>query len=514
MEKIWKNLWRRKRKKVKKENEEDEIEDIGSDKENLKNEEKNDTIVIGERSCPQRVLVTSSVGNETFPRANLPTHSTHGPQGPRWTAHHNNVAASASSLGPSRSVPYEQRTWTRSQHFHYPYGQERQSSSRTGLSMGYSSRSLIQGEKRRETTLKRPVEPGDRYKSTSSVHHFHIPGPAPRLVYNRPGTRTAMSRLVEQFSNTSPRTRSPSMNNEEPITLAHYPGGTPSQTRLEREYITAPPFGDQERKRRRSGSVMEEEEEIEHEELKHEKNVDLVEEEKMKRNEEELKKISSGIGKVFLDTIRKTEKIRSARGTNIDPRSAARTPSANRMPKYRLRYDSPAWASPSRDTLHARPWDSVEDLACPVVLTSSGCASGCNSDHYPSAALASLGPYRSTSTLIRSHPSLVTGTLHRPVTPPKPGYTQSRASTLPHIRSVSGRIIDQELELVTEDVDHDGDEGSVSNPHSGVITTVSNSFSWATLAKFQTDEADRKIRKNTYFKRPMLKHSGTLLDLQ
>ena len=23
-----------------------------------------------------------------------------------------------------------------------------------------------------------------------------------------------------------------------------------------------------------------------------------------------------------------------------------------------------------------RPWDSVEDLACPVVLTSSGCASG------------------------------------------------------------------------------------------------------------------------------------------
>ena len=108
---------------------------------------------------------------------------------------------------------------------------------------------------------------------------------------------------------------------------------------------------------------------------------------------------------VFLDTIRKTERIRSSRGTTIDPRSAARTPAANRlifinirimimiiiirimimiiiirimimiriylcyrmpkyrntsknlcyrMPKYRLRYDSPAWASPSRDTLHAR----------------------------------------------------------------------------------------------------------------------------------------------------------------
>ena len=73
-----------------------------------------------------------------------------------------------------------------------------------------------------------------------------------------------------------------------------------------------------------------------------------------RRHEEELSKISSGIGKVFLDTIKKTEKIRSARQTNIDPRSAARTPAANKMPKYRLRYDSPAWASPSRDTMHGR----------------------------------------------------------------------------------------------------------------------------------------------------------------
>ena len=78
---------------------------------------------------------------------------------------------------------------------------------------------------------------------------------------------------------------------------------------------------------------------------------DMVVNEKQRRHEEELKKISSGIGKVvhkiippinppcschhllpqvFLDTIRKTERIRSARGTTIDPRSAARTPAANR----------------------------------------------------------------------------------------------------------------------------------------------------------------------------------------
>jgi len=234
--------------------------------------------------------------------------------------------------------------------------------------------------------------------------------------------------------------------------------------------------------------------------------------EKMRRNEEELKKISSGIGKVFLDTIRKTERIKSTRGTAIDPRSAARTPAANRVPKYRLRYDSPAWASPSRDTLHARPWDSVEDLACPVVLTSSGCASGCNSDHYPSA-LASPGPYhtRSTSTLVRSHPSL-TATFPRSSSPLRPGYTHGRPYTLPHIRSVSGRIIDGGLE---------GEEGeepmanmeALPNQHSGVVSTVSNTFSWAALARYQTEETNRKEGRSSHFHRPQLKHSRTLLDL-
>ncbi len=32
----------------------------------------------------------------------------------------------------------------------------------------------------------------------------------------------------------------------------------------------------------------------------------------------------------------------------LDPRSAARTPAANREPHYRLRYESPVNASPSR----------------------------------------------------------------------------------------------------------------------------------------------------------------------
>ena len=179
---------------------------------------------------------------------------------------------------------------------------------------------------------------------------------------------------------------------------------------------------------------------------------------KLKKTEEELSKISSGIGKVFLETIRQTERIKGSKLLNIDPRyqiyfslqytnlnfyfkgtvkenwkgvqvktwtlqelmatymsstwcsclekfnlflnfkvstldieikclrlmqylhkssnlwsynenksiwsitallnsifrSAARTPGANREPRYKLRYNSPAWASPSRDTMHAR----------------------------------------------------------------------------------------------------------------------------------------------------------------
>ena len=167
--------------------------------------------------------------------------------------------------------------------------------------------------------------------------------------------------------------------------------------------------------------------------------------------------MQNGIGKVFLDTIRKTEKIRNEKVHQIDPRSAARTPAANKMPKYRLRYDSPAWASPSRDTYHGRygvrwhvsrghdftcfrPWDSEEDISHPVVLTSSGCASGCASDHLPNArSTRDLQSARSHSTLVRSVPSLPGAGTLRHSTPVRPGYTH--ASTMPHIRSVSGDIL-------------------------------------------------------------------------
>lgn len=59
------------------------------------------------------------------------------------------------------------------------------------------------------------------------------------------------------------------------------------------------------------------------------------------KEEEELSKIASGIGKVFLQNVREREKIRQYRQTHLDPRNASRTPSAAREPNYRLRYQSP-----------------------------------------------------------------------------------------------------------------------------------------------------------------------------
>jgi len=202
---------------------------------------------------------------------------------------------------------------------------------------------------------------------------------------------------------------------------------------------------------------------------------------------------------VFLQTIKQTERIKNAKLQNIDPRSAARTPGANKEPRYKLRYNSPAWASPSRDTMHARPWDSMEDLERPVVLSSSGCASGCTSDLCPA---------------VNSAPPPYTPTLPRAV---KPGYTQFKSSTMPHIRSVSGRILNDELDIgsltlpMATSTPTPG-EASLTHQHSGVLYTTNNNFSWLTLAKFQNEDTLRRNTSTRFFKRPNLKHNQTILD--
>ena len=142
-----------------------------------------------------------------------------------------------------------------------------------------------------------------------------------------------------------------------------------------------------------------------------------LEGDKLKKEEKELRKISTGssLGKVFLDTVKQREKINAERRAFIDPRSCARTASATREPHHRLRYDSPVNASPSRLT-HSRA-ETLPDMEAP-------------STFYRSSSGRSLGtPGHSTPGLHHSTPNYrVVSSLGGP---PKPGYTGRKSSTLP-----------------------------------------------------------------------------------
>ncbi|GIY35916.1 hypothetical protein CEXT_652542 [Caerostris extrusa] len=184
--------------------------------------------------------------------------------------------------------------------------------------------------------LKKPIEP----KPPKSPQ-FHRPpdGSDRRRTWCKsPSHRAGMQALVESIQSTTPRPRSPHMNNEEPIEYSQYPGGQPPPPndipRIERDDFPAPPFPftDPERKRRWSGSSkgMDAEEDIEITEP------------------------------VFLKTVREREKIKAWKKSNLDPRNASRTASASKEPFVRLRYDNPVNASPSRDSDHPRPWEDED----------------------------------------------------------------------------------------------------------------------------------------------------------
>ena len=52
-----------------------------------------------------------------------------------------------------------------------------------------------------------------------------------------------------------------------------------------------------------------------------------------------------------------------------------------------------------------------------------------------------------------------------------------------------------------------------SSSHSGVVTSVTNSFSWATLARYQERSLGSKNNSNKFFRKPDLKHKRTILDI-
>lgn len=208
--------------------------------------------------------------------------------------------------------------------------------------------------------LRRPLEP-----HPPKSPQFHRPpdglGSRKKLPI-KPQTKQGMQVLVDTIQSSVPRPKSPHMNNEEPIELAHFPGARPPKPteipKIERDDFPAPPFPytDPERRRRWSGSSKEyevDEEEEASEEI-------FEEDPQLKKEEEELSKIATGIGKVFLKTVKEREKYRAWKMTHVDPRNASRTPSASKEPTYRLRYDNPVNASPSRDIDRPRPWEEDE----------------------------------------------------------------------------------------------------------------------------------------------------------
>ena len=59
-----------------------------------------------------------------------------------------------------------------------------------------------------------------------------------------------------------------------------------------------------------------------------------------------------------------------------------------------------------------------------------------------------------------------------------------------------------------------GEQGQgAASSHSGVLTSVTNSFSWATLARYQEHSLGSKNISNKFFRKPDLKHKRTILDI-
>lgn len=62
----------------------------------------------------------------------------------------------------------------------------------------------------------------------------------------RPGSKSGMKVLVDSIRSETPRPKSPRMNNEEPIELAHFPAAKPpkpgEKSKIERDDFPAPPY--------------------------------------------------------------------------------------------------------------------------------------------------------------------------------------------------------------------------------------------------------------------------------
>ncbi|XP_071649880.1 actin binding LIM protein Uncoordinated 115a isoform X8 [Temnothorax americanus] len=214
--------------------------------------------------------------------------------------------------------------------------------------------------------LRRPIQPYDKPPTSP---HFHRPSSS-RSIRSSGGrsSRSGMRALVDALSDTRPKSPASQVDNDEPIELAHYPDAMKpppgAQPPIERDDFPAPPYPytDPERRRRWSDTykgvpASDDEDDVDN------KTYIKEAEQKLKKEQDELSKIDTGIAKVFLHDREKDRENLRHRAANVDPRNASRTPSAAREPTYRLRYESPVGASPSRNIDHARPWEDEDGFS-------------------------------------------------------------------------------------------------------------------------------------------------------
>ncbi|XP_055613081.1 actin-binding LIM protein 1-like isoform X6 [Uranotaenia lowii] len=216
--------------------------------------------------------------------------------------------------------------------------------------------------------LRKPIEPYDKAPVSPHFHRPHHYGSSARSgsgSRSHSRSRSAMKVLVDSIRSETPRPKSPGMNNEEPIEMSHYPGAKKpppgEKPKIERDDFPAPPYPytDPERRRRYSDSYknIESDDEVDNAQVKNKEDKEN-QVERLRREEEELSKLkSSGMGKVILKDLQEHKKYESWKRENLDPRNASRTPSASKEPSYRLRYESPVGASPSRNLDHQRPYE-------------------------------------------------------------------------------------------------------------------------------------------------------------
>lgn len=136
--------------------------------------------------------------------------------------------------------------------------------------------------------------------------------------------------------------------------MAHYPDakkpGPKDIPRIERPDFPAPPFAYSDLDRRRRWSESSKDFESDQlgdgsgdlsDQIDGDSERMVEEDPRLRKEKNELLKISTGIGKVFLKSVKEREKIRAWKMSHLDPRNASRNPSAKNELAHRLRYDNP-----------------------------------------------------------------------------------------------------------------------------------------------------------------------------